>query len=279
MRANWMLLFVTLAAVNGCMDQTTAPRDLTPPAAPRGFVSVTGDHTVYLSWYRNTEADVAGYRIYQGPCGALDCPYLPIATVPGAAITHFTLTGLANGVTTYFAVAAYDYAGNEGDLSYDTVFDTPRPEGFGARLLDYQTTPALSGWDFSAQAVRRWDDAQTDVFYGSNGAVIQMFTPDYQTDIQDAGFASTLDAVDFAPTGGWSPTGSVELIAGHCYVVWTRDNHYAKFRVTRFIVPSTGPPTVEFDWAYQVDTGNRELKARPAAQPNGAGRRPVAWIR
>jgi hypothetical protein len=276
MRATWIPLFATLAALSGCVDET-GPRDLTPPAAPRGFVSVTGDHTVYLSWYRNTEPDVAGYRIYQGPCASgPNCPYTRIATTSS---DQFTVPGLTNGVTTYFAVAAYDFAGNEGPLSYETVFDTPRPEGFGAQLSDFQTSAALSGWDFSAQTVRRFDDAQTDMFYGGNGSVIQMFVPDLQTDIQDAGYASSLDAVDFAPTAGWSPTGSVELIAGHCYIVWTRDNHYAKFRVTRFIAPATGPPIVEFDWAYQVDTGNRELKARPAVQPNGAGRRPVAWIR
>lgn len=279
MRGTWLLLIATVAGLSGCRDEVTAPRDLNPPAAPRGFRSVTGDNTVYLSWLANTESDVAGYRIYESPCASgPGCPYTRIGSTSGTSATSFTASGLTNGVTAYYAVAAYDFAGNEGDLSYETVFDTPRPEGFGARLSDYLTNPTVAGWDLSAASVRAWDAATTDVFYGYNGSVFQMFVPDFETDIQDAGYASTLDAVDFAPNGGWSPTGSVELIEGHCYVVWTRDNHYAKFRVTQFIPQGSGPERVEFDWAYQVDTGNPELRARPARE-EGSARRPIRWIR
>jgi hypothetical protein len=275
MRGRWLFLIAAVAGLSGCHDETTAPRDLTPPAAPRGFRSVTGDHTVYLHWLANTEPDVAGYRIYQAPCASgSDCPYTRIGSTGG---TSYTASGLSNGVTAYYAVAAYDLAGNEGDLSYEAVFDTPRPEGLGARLANFLTSPALAGWDFSVERIRPWDDGATDMFYGTNGSVSQMFVPN-QTDIQDAGYASSLDAVDFAPNGGWSPTGSVELIPGHCYVVWTWDNRYAKFRVTRFITPSSGPPAVEFDWAYQVAAGNPELRARPARQ-EGGGSRPISWIR
>ena len=63
------LLFLVSAAalIGGCTeDNSTAPRDLTPPAAPRGVYSVTGDHTVWLHWYGNTEGDVAGYHYYPG---------------------------------------------------------------------------------------------------------------------------------------------------------------------------------------------------------------------
>jgi hypothetical protein len=275
MRGSWLLLIAAVAGLSGCDDET-APRDLSPPAAPRGFYSVTGDQTVYLNWLGNTESDVAGYRIYQAPCASGSaCPYTRIGSTSG---TTFTISGLSNGVTAYYAVAAYDRAGNESDLSYQTVFDTPRPEGLAARLSDYLTSPALAGWDFSSEVVRPWDDAETDVFFGYNGSIFQMFVPDFQTDIQDAGYASTLDAVDFAPNGGWSPSGSVELIMGHCYVVWTRDNHFAKFRLSQFVPGSSGPPRVEFDWAYQVAAGNPELRARPARE-EGAGRRPIAWIR
>ena len=276
MLGRWLLLITAVAGLSGCRDETTAPRDLSPPAAPRGFHTVTGDHTVYLNWLDNTERDVAGYRIYQAPCASgSNCPYTRIGATES---TDFTVSGLSNGVTAYYAVAAYDFAGNESDLSYETVFDTPRPAGFGARLSDYQTSPALAGWDLSAAQVRPWDDLATDMFYGTNGSVFQMFVPDFQTDIQDAGYATSLDAVDFAPDSGWSPTGSVELIPGHCYIVWTRDNHYAKFRVTQFITPASGPPRVEFDWAYQVATGNPELRARPA-RVDGGERRPISWIR
>ncbi|KPK99662.1 MAG: hypothetical protein AMJ91_07015, partial [candidate division Zixibacteria bacterium SM23_73_3] len=58
---------------------------------------------------------------------------------------------------------------------------------------------------------------------------------------------------------GWSQVGWVEVILGHSYIIWTRDNHYAKLRVVGF----TRSYGVIFDWAYQVDPGNQELAPRP----------------
>jgi hypothetical protein len=275
MRRSFLLLIAAILALPGCFDDDS---DVTPPAPPRGFYSVTGDHEVHLYWLDNTEADVAGYRIYDSSCEkGPDCPYHLVA-VTGA--TSYVVTGLTNGVTRYYAVTAFDHDGNESELSYDTVFDTPRPEGFDATLNNYVDSVNGSGWDFSAFTPRAWNHDATDMYFGYNGTIYQMFVPDFMTDIQDAGVASSLDAVDWAPSDGWSPTGTVELIEGHCYVVWTRDDNYAKFRVTDIIPGTTSTPArVVFDWAYQVDTGNRELRARPTHGEEGSGRRPVYWAR
>jgi hypothetical protein len=234
---------------------------------------VTGDHTVYLNWLANTESDVAGYNIRISDCAnGPACPY----TLVGSTTSHsFTVTGLPNGVRKYFAIEAVDYAGNISDLTYEDVNDTPRPEGFAQALNNYLEASAGSGWDFSAFATRAHDDPSVDMFFGDNGSVTLMFVPDLSTDIQDAGYTTSLDDVDFSPTTGWSPTGAVELIPGHSYIVWTRDDHYAKFRVTDIVPagPST-PKRVIFDWAYQVATGNRELKNRPVRP---VGPRPIQW--
>jgi hypothetical protein len=277
MKRLWVASLAATMALAGCVDDHVSPRDLSPPAAPRGFHSTTGDQEVFLSWLENTESDVSGYRIYEGPCSSgPGCPYQFVASTTG---TQFTLTGLDNGETRFFAISAVDHAGNESDLSYDDVFDTPRPEGFNRSLNNFLVTDVGSGWDFSAFAARDYDDPLTDMYFGDNGSIAQMFVPDFATEIQDAGFASSLDAVDWAPNGGWSPTGSVELIVGHCYVVLTRTNNYAKFRVT-----SLAADQVRFDWAYQVDPGNPELIRYPS--PNGntddpakPARRPVVWLR
>ena len=124
--------------------------------------------------------------------------------------------------------------------------------------------------------MRPWDDARTDMFFSAGGSFDEMLVPDpASTGIQDMGFAPSLDAVDFAPAAGWSPSGGVELIVGHNYIVMTRDDHYAKFRVVGL------GGRVVFDWAYQIDPGNRELRLRPAAPmpaamgvPPGSGRDP-----
>ena len=267
----WSAFVLGLALLlTGCRDET-AP-DTTPPAAPRGVYTVTGDHEVFIAWLENTESDVAGYRIYESPCATgHDCPYDPIGSTGG---TRFTATGLTNGVTRYFAVSAYDRAGNESKLSLENLFDTPRPEGTGQALTNFVDAPATSGYDFSAFAVRPSNDPLTDIYFGARDTLRTIFTLFTDAEIQDAGYASTLDAVDFAPSGGWAPSGAVEAIEGHCYVVWLNrfspDDHYAKFRVTSATVGR-----VVFDWAYQVAPGNRELKAHPAQRQRVP--RPLPW--
>lgn len=244
--------------VAGCTDET-APRDLVAPAAPRGVFSVTGDGTATLNWIANTESDLAGYRVYVSDCpNGPSCPYLHAG---GTTSTWFQFNGLGNGVTQYFAVTAVDNAGNESALSKDIIQDTPRPAGRGLLLTEAGTAPATAGYDFSTFQVRPSDDLNTDMFYASSGGIALMVCPFADTDIQDAGFATTLDAVDYAPLAGWAASGTVELIPGHCYLVRVGSTtaNYAKFQVT-----GLAGGQVVLDWAYQVDANNRELRARPA---------------
>ena len=246
-------VLLALAAA-GCQDNTTQPAP--PPAAPRGLYSVTGDGSVTLRWLANAEGNISGYHVYQATCAdESTCPYDRVGTV-GAGTTAFVVTGLTNGVTRFFAVAAVNSQNRESDLSYETVYDTPRPSGSGAAIGNYRGGhPTGAGWDFSAMLSRSSNDPLADIVYSDTLGIAEMYAADLNTDVQDAGFAASLDHVDFAPTDGWSPTGTVELIPGHCYVVWTRDNHYAKFRIT-----SLTPTTAVFDWAYQTDAGNGELR-------------------
>jgi hypothetical protein len=223
---------------------------------------VTGDTQVWLHWDPNPESDVVSYRIYEGPCDSgPSCPYTHIATTSGLT---FEVNGLVNGVTRYFAVAAVDRAGNESDLSYDSVFDTPRPEGFGLQVGSVEADPDFSGYDFSRYRVVAFDDPGVDVLYTTGAGPREIQAPFVDTDIQDMGPTASLDDIDWAPSSGWSPSGVVEAIPGHAYVVWTHDDHYAKFRVL-----SANGSRVIVDWAYQIDPGNRELKARGATGEDG----------
>lgn len=240
------LLIVLIFA--GC-DGDIYRRDLTPPAAPRGLYTETGDNIVELFWYENTEHDVQGYNVYSSV--SLAGPYTYIGS---SADAYFVDRDARNGTTYYYAVSAYDYHNNESELSKDIAYDTPRPEGYGVVLRDFRTSPGAAGYDFSTYSVGMYDDKYTDVFFEHyNGQVYLNVWTD--TDIQDMGYTSSILDIREAPERGWSTTGDVPVVAGHTYVVWTWDDHYAKIRVIS--VTST---RVEFDWTYQLQPANPRLK-------------------
>ena len=82
---------------------------------------------------------------------------------------------------------------------------------------------------------------------------------DTDSDIQDMGPTGGILDITTAPASGWSTTHDVQLTVGHTYVVWTWDDHYAKFRVT-----SLSSGRVVFDWAYQLQKANPLLKRADA---------------
>jgi hypothetical protein len=268
-KATWLLAALMVIGLTSCRDNTTAPHPA--PAAPRGLYSVTGDQSVTLHWLANTEGGLSGYRVYESTC-ATTCPYERIGST---ASTSFQVTGLANGVTRFFAVTAVGPSGAESDLTYEIVYDTPRPAGVGAAMVNFRPDSASgTGWDFSAMQARHWVSPLADIVYSSVSGFHEIYAGDAYTDIQDAGYATSLDAVDYAPAAGWSPTGAVEAIVGHCYVVWTRDNNFAKLRVT-----SANAGSVTFDWAYQTDPNNGELKARRAGHGSANARQALVTQR
>jgi hypothetical protein len=227
--------------------------DRIPPSAPTGLRTSTGDNFIELAWDPSPETDVAGYNVFVS--ARYDGRYELVGSTP---TTYFMDAGAHNGNTYYYAVTAYDYDGNESGLSRDVAYDVPRPEGYDVILQDYRVSPNSSGYDFDQYAVLPYDAQTTDMYF-------ENFNGDYymdvytDTDIQDLGYMKSLLDVTVAPSSGWSPTHDVRLYAGHTYVVWTHDDHYAKFRVT-----SISPSRVVFDWAYQLQESNPMLKRPPS---------------
>lgn len=250
MKTLGLLLAATLLI--GCHEPIFI--DTTPPSPPQGIQALALDNAIELTWLRNLEPDVAGYTIWVSD--RYDGTYQVVGSTEDIRFADY---GAKNGVRSYYGVTAYDYEGNESELSKDVVYATPRPEGYGTKLNNFRTLPNAAGYDFSTYSVGKYNDDYTDVFFESvNGRYYLDVWDD--TDIQDMGYTKSLYDIALAPSAGWSPSKSAEAIAGHTYVIWTWDNHYAKIRIREVT-----PLRVTFDWAYQVAKANPELKRQDAS--------------
>lgn len=91
------------------------------------FTSFAFAADVTLAWDPNNEDDVEGYGVYfsqddPGPPYSL-FGYITLNEFSDSSSPTFTLTGLEKGFRYYFAVTAYDTAGNESDFSTSVCAD------------------------------------------------------------------------------------------------------------------------------------------------------------
>jgi hypothetical protein len=85
-----------------------APPVVSPPPTP-------SSNSAILTWIPNKESDLAGYKIYVGTSsGTYDFPGSPFRV---NKIATYTVTNLQQKTTYFFAISAYDIAGNESPLS------------------------------------------------------------------------------------------------------------------------------------------------------------------
>ena len=261
--------------LTGCEDDPVkAAADTQPPAVPTGVTTITGDERVEVRWNPVYSDDVAGYGVYRSYEEFGE--YTLLATLTDPEADRYVDQPLTNSTTYYYAIDAYDDAGNESELSYELAFDTPRPDSEAGGAAQGPVTVYaqgvdadhsgldLSSWDFPAGFVTRADAADADIrFHRSNGFLyaVGRVVNSLPNDIQDLGWTESMDEVSWSPLLGWSvsPLG-VELIEGHTYVVWTWNEHYAKFRVVALDDPNN-PSSALIDWAYQTDPENPKLEA------------------
>ena len=245
------LLVVGCDICDPCCD------DCAPPP-PGGVTSITGDGRVTILWNEVHVSDLVGYRVYWS-----DTEFGAYSRIGSTGNTFFVDTDVVNGVTYFYAVAAYDDDGNESDLSYETVFDTPRPSGRNLTVFDEDDHAGIDFSEYYSGMIVPWDDPYADLFllwldghYCMASTDVEVGQEIYGNDIQYAGYVSSLDEIGWAPDGGWSVevADTVTLYEGHASYVWTWDNHFAKFKVTHI-----GFDYVVMDWAYQIDEGNPEL--------------------
>jgi len=124
---------------------------------------------ITIAWDANTEADLAGYKIYYGT-GSRN--YTTSEDVGNA--TSYTITNLDEGVTYYFAAKAYDTSQNESDYSAELVYtisapnrspDIPQePSGATSGYPDTDYSFSTEGYDPDGDALQYrfdWGDGST----------------------------------------------------------------------------------------------------------------------
>lgn len=253
-----VLLLSTIFIFTNC-DDYLENYDNTAPNPPENVITYVGDNLVEIYWNDNRESDIAGYNIYFAY--SYWGEYELIGNTRGNSYVDYEAN---NGELYYYAVAAYDYDGNESELSYDKVYGVARPEGTNRAIYDYNKFPETSGYDFSEYAVVPYDayndDFSSDFFFENyNGTYYLNVWED--TDIQDMGYTDSFLDISYAPLSGWVelvPEENVKYTiaeVGHTYVIWTWDGHYAKIRLN-----AIANDRLIFDWAYQLIEGEQQLK-------------------
>lgn len=111
----------------------TTVRDTVPPAVPAGLTVAPGFETLWLKWTPNTEADLAGYELFESAT-ATPAPTAGSAATYTVPANTVAISGLADNVTRHFWLRAVDTSGNTSAWS-------ARVQG---------TTVALNAADISA---------------------------------------------------------------------------------------------------------------------------------
>jgi hypothetical protein len=272
-----LLLLATLGVATACNDRTTTAPSVQLPA-PETLTSISLNGAVHLQWtdnpYQQYPNDFSYYQVYSTSynldnnlCGAT-------RSVEGTTVAPTFLVGaLANGVPLCFTVTAVSRDGVESAES-PLRNDTPRPDGQNVLIF---TDDTLAG---SQSGFRFWLDAngngQVDAnelglvgqggsatvdFYVTRDATGTYLVPQRAgVTMQPYGSTPIADvtAIDVAPAGGYSRSGFAALpLWGY---VFQMDDGIGFYKYGAVRVSAVGSRYVIFDWSYQTDAGNPELR-------------------
>ena len=153
------------------------------PGAPTDVTTGAGDRSVVLHWVRNTEANLAGYRIYRGsgPSG----PFALLNSTP-VVLPSFADFAVTNGQSYFYAVRALTTGYDESSNS-TIVSATPHAFANDADFLEYvqQTT-----FDYF------WYEANP-----TNGLIRDRSQPNSVVSVAGVGFGLT--GIGIAIDHGW----------------------------------------------------------------------------
>ena len=141
--------------------------DITAPNPPTITNTQLIDNKITLTWTKSVDADVAGYKVYYGTSS-----HNYINTILVGNSTSYTTPTLAEGVTYFFAVTAYDTSNNESAHSSEVNVLVP------AKDTTPPAVPIIISYDTNDMKVSlAWgnvtdpDLAGYKVYYGTRSRV------------------------------------------------------------------------------------------------------------
>lgn len=122
-----------------------AATDTAYPSDVENVKAMAGDKMVTLSWDAATDnVAVTGYKIFYGTSSvASDTASYTMGPVDAGNVLTYDVKDLQNDTTYYFAVTAYDAAGNESEFYSEEVSATPKTGATGAPAADDKTAPKV----------------------------------------------------------------------------------------------------------------------------------------
>jgi hypothetical protein len=278
MRVQWIPLI--LVGATGCSDLTDSGVVL---EVPGGVSSVSLDGAIALTWsdgsyvsdpdhFENYRVYSTGYDLDRDLCGTS-------WSLEGTTVApEFIVGALANGDPRCFAVSAMSKDGVETERSPSRA-DTPRPDARNVALYAWQVDDLESGFRF-------WDDQNDDgivqsgelglVRSGSSSTidfrvsrkvdgslVLQPIRAGtgvefYEPSSAGPALVEDLTSIDFAPDQTYRTT-EIEAVPGYGYVFeMDAGDEFARYGAVR--VTHVGASFILFDWAFQTDPGNPELR-------------------
>jgi len=99
---------------------SVTPKDTFAPAAPVGLTYILGGKTIELTWTRNTEPDLKGYRVYRA---FENNPVERITETQDS--TSYSDRNIASGKVYRYSVTAIDLSGNESKMSEPVTVTAP----------------------------------------------------------------------------------------------------------------------------------------------------------
>ncbi len=263
-----------------------------------GYVVVQWNDLVYAPYDGAYSPNLVSYEVYRrnynfgdenDPNRAFDPA--PIATIgwdanydAGSGLHWYIDENVTNGLQYEYAVASVNAAGARSALSFEFVADAPLPMspldnngwfiplpvydgnisgavGYGFVFSRAASAPLLPAYGRVTPGV---EVGTADLEFHFSAGVPYVSAGRAQVRIQDLGDYSDgaghvlFEGVGWAPTSGYSQTGTLEVVAGHVYAVEITTGagavHYAKLGV-----PSVGSGLVNIIWAYQLIVNLPEL--------------------